>query len=349
MKKLLYILLFCTCEAYATHPLDSNYIQDLSDSLIIRIYGLQKFSTVSIHDELKEVAYAPISGINVGFGFAYKWIGINLALGLPGTYSHGGDVKSKGLDLRIHSYGRRFGFDASYSELSGFALENITIPNSSSVATFRPDLYTQQLAFSGYFNLKPSKFSLRAITLQNERQLKSTGAPIVGLYANRMRCGTRDSMSVIDRALIPAAELNRYFNESLHFKELHMINIGLHFGYIYTFVAKEGFFSSLGLSLGAGYNNSKYSYIERDPIQLSELQIFATGRFAIGYNTEKFYAGFITNFELNSLIVQDRYSVNFTHGTVRLVIAKRFSGKFKFLNKMYKTKVAKTLAPRDKK
>jgi hypothetical protein len=351
LKLFFYIfLLINSLVGVSRPPLDSNYIEDLSDSLVVRLLAISKFSSVEIEDDKTDerVSYAPLSGINVGVGFAYKWLGVNLALRIPGSDFSSGDNKTKGIDLRVHSFGRRFGFDASYSHFKGYEVENPQETPGGTGDDFRTDLYSTSLSFSGYFNMNPSKFSLRAVTLQNERQLKSAGAPILGVYANSITLGTSDSVAILSNTVLPGDDLERFFSADLHFKKVHSFNLGVNGGYIYTLVFKKKLFFTLGLNLGVGYDYSDYSFSDSKSSQVSQLHVFSVGRLAIGYNSDEYYFGLISYIEENVLGVDD-HRIRFETGELRLVLAKRFSGKFGLLDKLYKTKLAKLFSPKEKK
>ena len=107
-------------------------------------------------------------------------------------------------------------------------------------------------------------------------------------------------------------------------------------------------FFTFGLNLGLGYDYSKNYYYDKPTVTVSQPHFFAVGRFAMGYNTDEYYFGISTYTEQNVIGVQD-HRVNFQQGEVRMVFVKRFSGKFKYLNKIYRTRIARIFAPKDKK
>lgn len=326
--------------------LEDNYVKDLSDSLLIRAGLNQKFTSIKINESSSSsnLIYEPNTRADFSFGFAYKWVGLNIAFKAPGNGSSEGE-KSKGLDLRINSYGRRLGFDVSYSSLNGFNFKESYTTDSVKTVDFRPDLHSRRISFTGFYNLNPSKFSLRAITLQNERQLKSSGSPILGVYVNHITFETKDSTSILEPLSTGIPNTGITFPENLYFKKVRSFNFGAKIGYMYTLVIKKRFFTSLGINVGLGYDHSIYSYEDKADMSLNKLQVFAGGRFAIGYNTDNFYVGFFTH-TAQSIVNVEGYNVNFEQGLLRFVFAKRFSGKFKLLNKLFKTKVAKAVAPK---
>src|SRR5687768_1596051 len=88
------MLLFCAATARAQdHPIlewlrtenDSNYVEDHTDDLTVRLLGSRKYTYWDMRDnEIDEVVhYRPNANNNVGFGVNYKWLGLNFAFNLP--------------------------------------------------------------------------------------------------------------------------------------------------------------------------------------------------------------------------------------------------------------------------
>lgn len=140
-----------------------------------------------------------------------------------------------------------------------------------------PDMVVNSIAgLTGYsFN---ERFSVRALTTQTQRQLRSTGTfvPVVGY-----RFYSVNSLS----------DKSGQKSDNLEF------NLGA--GYHYTYVLKSSFYVSLGITPGLGYIFTRLT--TRGQLGSSE-DIITHGkapiarldsRFATGYNARRFFAGFL--------------------------------------------------------
>ena len=144
-----------TC--FSRPPVDSLYVRDLSDSLTIRLHTVYKNSVISIEDDVNQskVSFEPVSGVHIGGGFTYKWLGLNVSFRLPGSELSDEGNRTTGFDLRFQSVGRVFGFNVAFSHLEGFGLTYESGEGVGLEEGFRPDLHSTRLSFSGFFNLIP--------------------------------------------------------------------------------------------------------------------------------------------------------------------------------------------------
>jgi hypothetical protein len=64
---------------------DSVYIKDYSHQLSIKFYGVSKSNQLTLFDDFtgKSVFLKPNDQFNMGFGFNYKWLGVDLAFNFP--------------------------------------------------------------------------------------------------------------------------------------------------------------------------------------------------------------------------------------------------------------------------
>ena len=106
---------------------DSNYVQNNQRDLILRIYASQKYSTQTIHDlgEKTSLDYRPSNGYVLGFGFNYKFLGVNIGTILPFAQPDRDRYgKTKYLDLQSHLYLRIFTVDFYTGYYKGLYLSN---------------------------------------------------------------------------------------------------------------------------------------------------------------------------------------------------------------------------------
>jgi hypothetical protein len=201
--------------------------------------------------------------------------------------------------------------DLSYSRIEGYYLQNsgdfIPRMNGDPYIQF-PDLnYSGFSISSGYIH--NSKFSLRSLTTQTERQLKSTGS-FIPLFNFRY-------FKIDDQS----SDVNTQMSKNIE------ASIGP--GYAYTFVAKEKFYLSLGVfgSLGYLHTNFTTRLPEGDVVNNQDNFIFRwDSKVGVGYNVSRFYTGAYTS--LSGIRYQQENTTVVNHETrifYHLFIGMRFN------------------------
>ncbi|HRJ29893.1 MAG TPA: DUF4421 family protein [Cyclobacteriaceae bacterium] len=217
--------------------------------------------------------------------FNYRFLSFNLTFApafLPGNADD--DMKGK-----TKSFGLSFGFNfrhwfhsLSYSKVKGYYLNN-----SEDFPAYVPgDPYLQVpelvvISFEGLtgYSFNP-KFSVKSLTTQTERQLKSVGSfiPVLGY-----------------RYYI----VNNKDEEATSTQRSDNFELILGAGYHYTYVLKETFYVSLGATPGIGYIITKltthYQQGGNDEIvtHSNNPVVRLTGRGALGYNGRAIFVGAI--------------------------------------------------------
>lgn len=212
----------------------------------------------------------------------YKFISLNLKFA-PDFFPGNGDNETKG---KTSSFGisanlifRHWFHNLSYSRVKGFYINNTKDLDPTWVSG---DPYAQvpDLVFKNFegitgYSFNP-KFSVRSITTQTERQVKSAGSfvPILGYR-----------YYIIDNRDEDASSSQKSNN----------FEFVLGVGYHYNFVLKQNFYFSLGVTPGVGYIFTKLTtrYQASDDLETryNDLISRVEGRGALGYNSRAFFAG----------------------------------------------------------
>jgi hypothetical protein len=214
---------------------DPAYIEDHTRDLTVRIYGSRKYTYYDMVDKRlkEELLYRPNTSNNVGFGFNYKFLGINFGFKLPFINNDDDKYgKTKYLDLQSHLYLRKLVIDFYGQYYKGYYLANRRF--NSQALTLRPDMYNTDLGLNVQYIFNDKKFSYRAAYLQNEYQKKSAGSFIVGgeVFAWKMKG---------DSALIPSNLGIEGFFDNEPFHKTGSVSIAANVGYAHTFVIKKYF------------------------------------------------------------------------------------------------------------
>lgn len=304
---------------------DTSYVSDHTHDLTVRVFGSRKYTSYSLDDHYlnKKVQYRPNEPFNVGFGFNYKLLGINIALNLPFINSTDQRGKTSFLDLQTHLYLRKMTVDFYGQFYRGYYIDNPEriFPNWSdnNKTPVRPDIRTRNIGVDYHYIFNDRKFSFRAAYLQNEYQKKSAGSFLLG--GNFMYVSIR-----ADSSLIPGNLTDPRFFNGFDFDRTWILYATVSAGYAHTFVFRKHFFVTGALQGGLGLN---YTILrsEANVEQQSKLggQLNTTLRIAAGYNTDYYYAGFhYVDFIGRSHSPEPGSWQNFGSGMFRLTVAKRF-------------------------
>lgn len=314
-------------QGYSKTNFDTSYIADYHDELITRVFGSRKYTTYTLDDKGygDKLKYRPNSPFNIGFGFNYKLIGLNLGFNLPiinDTKEYG---KTRFIDLQTHVYGRRLIVDVYVQRYKGFYLPNTSILSNNNFGApyIRSDMrvFNAGLEFQYLVNWK--RFTLRGAFLHNEVQRKSAGSPILGAYLGYVSVDG-------DSALIPQnLAYNGYFNE-YRFHNTSIRSANLNFGYGYTFVLPYSFFITAAASAGVGINFSEIRSVQKSVTSGTSNNVSGTFRIGLGYNGRRLFTGIHyagTRASHNTPIQYARQE--FGAGNFRISIAHRFTLKKK--------------------
>lgn len=229
----------------------------------------------------------------ISFSIKYipKWLPGNDDNDIKGTTKGGGF----GANLNFDKWQQAF----SYSKTRGYYLEN-TSDYDPGWSEGDPYVQFPKLEFINYQGITSYKFnanySLNAVALQTERQLRSAGSFIPHLLYRYY---------IIDNKV--ALQPNESSQKSKNFEIL------LGVGYYHTFVIKNNFYISLGATPGIGsiftklttrlpsgdeYSNQKNAIFRMD------------GRAGAGFNGSRFFAGIYSTISASSEQQQNTSVIN---------------------------------------
>jgi len=307
--------------------IDTTYIKDLSHKLSIRILSVNKFTSFDVKDNDIDslVSYSPNRNLNLGFGVNYKWFGLWLAFKFP--FINNDDEKygkTKRFDAITSIFLRKLAIDVYLSTYKGFYIENpeAYLPGWEEGMAYpqRPDITTTKIGGSCTYTFKYRKYSTKAAYIQTEIQKKSAGSFLLGGFFSYF--GIRGSSPFVPY------ELKDIYDPALLFNYLSVYGAGVTFGYSHTFVLWKKFYISFSLVPGIAIQGYEIDYEDG---QEKKTGSFVAGRFlaraALGYNSEKSYAGFTASSDSYSGNTGDeqRNSLNYEVGVIRFFYGRRFN------------------------
>lgn len=276
---------------FETRPENEKFIINYSDQVSFKVYGIiksNKIAHVNAATE-KKLEYKPNESFNIGFGLGYKWLGLDLAFNFSGVNDDDDQFgETKRIDLQSNIYTRKFAADLTFQRYKGYYLANPKgyIPGFDPNGPYpiRPDVQSSVYGVSLLYVFKHDKFSYRAAFTYNERQIKSTGSFLAGPFFNYFKMDA-DSSLIIQEAVLD-------FDSLQDFRGSEYFRFGLSGGYAYNLVIGKRVFLSLTAVVGLGPEIKKTPAINgNEAFNESKFTGRMGLRAALGYNSEKFFAG----------------------------------------------------------
>lgn len=299
---LTYFLVFSSCWAIANDT--TSYYQTYNRQITGRFFLSNKFTNLNLRGDNYFLRYKPITSYNVGFGFTYQWLTLNVGYGFGFINPNLDRKNTRAIDLQFHPYGRKIAIDVLGQFYKGFRL-----PEENDF--LREDIRVNVVGATAQYIFNHEEFSYRAAFLQSEWQKKSAGSWLAGFefYTGGVRG---------DTSMVPA----RLKSDKL--KSINFVEVGPNVGYAYTFVYREHFFAtgSASVSLDLGFNTSTTEEGKERSSGFSPNTLFKV--FA-GYNSAKWA---ITAIYLNNGVrlapTIDEKRVALNTGNFRVHLAYRF-------------------------
>ncbi|MGL1885455.1 MAG: DUF4421 domain-containing protein [Reichenbachiella sp.] len=305
---------------------DNKYVKDYSDKLSLNLLGVLKSNEIAHHDGVtnQDFKYKPNEVFNLGFGVQYKWLGIELAFNIP-AFNDDDHIygNTKHFDLQSNIYTTHFVIDLVYQRYKGYYASNQasydTLFNPDEpVYSKRSDISTKSYGFHALYIVNSDRFSYRAAFTFNERQVKSAGTFLFGLYFNRYLMNA-------DSTIVPV-QYQDQVDQTADFRNTRHYTFGGSGGYAYNLVLFHRVFASASAVLGIGpqilaHHENQHHGNDTD----YQFAAFIAFRAAIGYNGPKFYAGVSAFATSNG--GQDNDESYLTHGinNFKIHIGRRFS------------------------
>lgn len=328
---------FAASEKGDETKVDTNYVKVFPDLVTGRFYLSRKYTDLDMRDEEYgiDLRYVPNTTLNLGVGATYHGFSLNLAYGFGFLNPDEGQGETRYLDLQSHVYKRKTVVDFYGQFYNGLYLENTSavLPKFEDAFYVRPDMRIRLFGFSYLHLFKGDRYSFSASFIQDEIQKKSTGSFLLGGEIALVYADTDSSMVAplgIDSAFTGFRGLN----------EIGFFDIGPKGGYTHTFVLWDHFFITGALFLRLAIGPGRYRYEDGEVIERWLLNPSASGRFALGYNSEEFYLGIsVVSSTFSTALERGNEIASFGVGNVRINFAKRFYISKKWRNNLEKLPV----------
>lgn len=302
--------------------IDNGYYIQYPRQFIFRIYLRSKFAPFTISSNGKEdLNYKTNSKLGLGLGFTYKALTLNLAYGFNFLNPENGKGKTKGVDLQLHLYPKKWAIDATGAFLNGYYLDPKDY-NGLNLSDYylRPDLQRNVIGLSAYHLSNSDKFSYKAAFTQRDWQIRSAGS---FLYGAEIHYGVVRG----DSALVPFGASPDYVQAGID--KIQFFSIGPGIGYAYTLVLGKHFFVTAS---AIGSLNVNLSAESTGIIKNTVTKILPAGNYkaAIGYNSDSWcVSAYLIGNALYAGSAVSHKEYFLPTGNVSLMVAKKFGTKRK--------------------
>ncbi len=221
---------------------DSSYVVEEPEVLVLRTYLSHKYTALYFPSE--DLRYQPNSGLNMGIGFTFQNLTLNLAFP-PGFLNLSREPDfPRFLDLQGHIYPRNWVIDFFGQFYKGYRIPDGIGGGQSYL---RPDLDVLKVGGHANYIFKGDKISLPAAVHQSAIQKKSALSPLVGFEIYRLQIGA-------DSLIFPSQ-----LSPKQNYQSADFLQLGPNAGLIGTLVLGKGFFATGSftgnLALGSTWNS----------------------------------------------------------------------------------------------
>lgn len=301
------------------------YIIQFPNTVTVRAFLGEKISGFSLVDNAhsQNLLYRPNNVLAIGLGVTFRGIGINFSTRLPAHNPKDDEFgKTRQLDLQVHHYKGKFALDVYFQRYHGYHLRDSSDVTSFAGPTdypYFPDMQNITIGVSGLYLFNGRRFSLRAPINQQDWQIRSAGSWLLGgsIFTHLI--------SNNHASIIPPNLKHPDFLSGNQVKEINNYGITVNGGYGYNYIIQRHWFvaASADAGVGAGFSEIKDQAGTSHKVGL---QLNGNARFAVGYNSRKWFSGFYIIYRT------DRYDLPYaqcysgsSEGLARVVVARRIT------------------------
>lgn len=285
---------------------DTTYIKVFTKKFSFKT-GLQlKIAGLSEQlDDDNKVDYLPNNPINIGAAISWKRSYFTIGYSPIKIFPNKSKMRTKSFDFQYSYHGDKIIYDLFLQKYKGFSAKDEGIE--------RPDMTLLRLGIFGQYFFNNKKFSYQSAFGFSERQLRSAGSWQVGfgLYYNEVK----------------APNLLLFENR---LEDMKHLQFGPGVGYVYTYVFKDRFFLTGGLTAAGNLTVDLHG---KDKLKVSPSLV---PRVSYGYHADDWSvaASYVSN--VSFLVYKEQESVTLHSGRVEISFVKRFDFQSKVVDKVSK-------------
>jgi hypothetical protein len=263
---------------------DTSYYETFWHHVTTRLYMAQKYThfTMPSSGGTNDLQYVANPKLNLGIGATWHNLSLNIFYGF--AYLNNKDTvkgKTKGLDLQLHLFPRKWVVDLIVVMPKGFHLNPKGFASADpNKYYYRPDVKERIFGFSAYRLPNKAKFSYRAALINNEWQKKSAGSLLYGLHSYYiiMESNAQDSL------LVPK-KVQGSFPLLAGITEARYVTVGPGIGYAYTLVIQKHLYIMASAVFHLDLNFMTEEHGETDWRKNTAVAGAVVYKAAVGYNS----------------------------------------------------------------
>jgi hypothetical protein len=309
------LFLICFIPLISVAEADTTNFKKLNGKIEFQPNFLFQNMSLTIKGAKTIVTYEPGKSGAIGLTVSYKGIdlGLNYSVVSEGVGSL--NEKTQYYDIRLNGYSRRFGLDANFQWYSGFSIAELpeSVPDSLT-GIIQPNLGLVNYGFNLFYSFN-KKMSLKSIFKYRERQLKSSGAFIVGLSQNYTRLSFTNT--IFPDNISADWNIETSENKGLFYALIPTI------GYQYNFVNKN-FHISPSISYGIGVQYQNYSSNNKNNFKGYKKGNMLSANLPIGYNGDNVYYGVIGRYNQSVFKLEKNAKMDYSLLSLKIFVGIRF-------------------------
>ena len=315
---------------------DTNYIISYRDWLHITFVGINQQTGISLKEAIngKDLVFATNNPFSYGVGIDYEWFTFEFSKSFKKfEYTDKRKGQTQSSTIRLGYTGRKIRLSSYYSNSKGYYLKNIEdyLPDWDHDKIDYPrfdDLKNKTIVLSLYYTFLHKTYSNMAAMWQLDRQIKSSGSPVIGLLTLWEGISATSPFHFSDTLNL--------VDDFLNIKKIDYKRIGLLAGYMHTISIMKHFYIHAALTQGLFYSYGTIDNFNNIKTNKNALGLSIYYRLSLGYNGDRFYAGI--------LYLKDSFVSDITESTIlvssydylRLLAGYRFPiKKRKWMKKIY--------------
>lgn len=280
-----------------------------------------KFNLIDVKNGSKLI-FAPNLRYDLGISVSSRWASFILNTGVKVLDN---DIDAKGKtkyqDYQLNLYGRKFTTDMFVQYYSGFYIKNSKSYDnyvSDKPYVIRADVNSLHMGVSSYYIVNHKKFSYGNSFAFVEKQKKSSGSLLLGLYYSYFDVNSTPSLV--------SSPFRSSFDTLSFIRSGNTQNFGLNLGYIYTLVFLKKCYATA--SLAQGFGGTQVTY-KRDDNSTYRQLVGGSGklhvRLALGYDTGRYFIGTMGMFDYFLFTAKTNSTFDYSFGKFMVYVGYRFS------------------------
>ncbi|OZV68569.1 DUF4421 family protein [Winogradskyella aurantia] len=291
---------------------DASYRVNYFENIIIRSFITSDIANFQFRssDGQRTFDLVPAAEYLLGLSLDYKWIALEVSFAPAFRQTDAIEDLSNSSSLRLglnFFYSDQLRQEFSYTRLVGFINTNSETGLSDRLRLLN-NTELQTIRGSTYY-IANKNFSFRSHYAQTERQLRSAGSLIPKLTY---------TYSITDPNLeIPV--------ETINTAQLKSFDLIFQMGYLYTFVAKEKWFATIGVHPGVGYNSARYEFLDQSNQLFNNISFAFDSELKFGYNSYRWFFGVGGNWRNFNILNNEANQLNRDNSYLEAYLGFRFN------------------------